>query len=260
MAGKHGMMNFSGLNKALFAAMRTQGPTARRPSPRRNTALRAAVASASASAARQRAPVASAARQRTPASPTWRGKIRSYFAAGKKQKVAGKKFKSNLAKARPALKGLAAESRRGVNINKLIAQADAAEREFNIKSTNSLLRKIKRAEFFRTRNFVLHELEERLKRRNSRAAEILKNISRRKNNIVSAMNAANKENRYASWRETVALNQGGKRKNIGKVYKGPTPSPPRPSPRSPRRRTPPELRGIGASNLANYLVRRGLRV
>lgn len=222
---------------------------------RRNAPLRTAVASASASAARQRTPAAQA---RKPASPSWHGKVRSYVAAGKKQKASGNKFKSNLAKARANLKKLAAASRRNVNINTLIAQADAAERNFNIPSTNSLQRKIKRAEFYRTRNFVLHELEERLKRRNIRAAEILKNISRRKNNIVSAMNAANKENRYISWREAVALNQGGKRKNIGPRYKGPLP-PLRQQTGSPRQRTPPELRGLGASNIANYLVRRGLR-
>jgi hypothetical protein len=192
-------------------------------------------------------------------SPAWHGKVRSYVAAGKKQKESGKKFKSNLVKARTALKQLAAESRRNVNINTLIAQADAAERNFNRESNNSLQRKIKRAEFYRTRNFVLHELEERLKRRNKRATEIVKNINRRKNNIVEGMNATNKENRYITWREAVAVNQGGKRKNIGPRYKGPTPSPPRPSPRSPRRRTPPELRGLGASNISNYLVRRGLR-
>jgi len=255
MAGKHGLMNFSNINKALFAAMKAQGPARRQ-----NTPLRVAVAAASAAAARQRTPVASAARQRTPASPSWRGKIRSYFAAGKKQKAAGKKFKTNLVKARPALKQLAAESRRGVNINKLIAQADAAERDFNRPSANSLQRKIKRAEFYRTRNFVLHELEERLKRHNSRAVEILKNINRRKNNIVATINEGNKVNRYITWRQAVALNQGGDRKNIGKRYRGPSPSPPRQSPRSPRRRTPPGLRGLGASNIANYLVRRGLRV
>jgi hypothetical protein len=228
--------------------------------PRKNAPLRAAVAAASASAVRQHAPTASVRAPVPRRSPAWHGKVRSYVDAGKKQKAAGKKFKSNLVKARPALKQLAAASRRGVNINKLIAQADAAWHDFILPSNNPLQRKIKRAEFYRTRNFVLHELEERLKRHNSRAAEILKNINRRKNNIVSSMNAGNKVNRYITWRQAVALNQGGNRKNIGKRYRGPSPSPPRPSPRSPRRRTPPELRGIGASNIANYLVRRGLRV
>lgn len=256
MAGKHGIMNFSGLNKALFAAMKAQGPTARR----QNAPLRVAVAAASASAARQRAPVVSAVRQRTPPSPSWRGKIRSYFAAGKKQKAAGKKFKTNLVKARPALKQLVAESRRGVNINKLIAQANAAEHEFILPSTSSLHRRIKRAEFYRTRNAVLDELGRRFNNGNKRAKQILININRRKNNIVSTINAGNKVNRYITWRQAVALNQGGNRKNIGPRYRGPSPSPPRQSPRSPRRRTPPGLRGLGASNIANYLVRRGLRV
>jgi hypothetical protein len=226
--------------------------------PRKNAPLRAAVAAASASAVRQHAPTASARAPVPRRSPVWHGKVRSYVAAGKKQKAAGKKFKSNLAKARANLEKLAAASRRNVNINTLIAQADAAERNFNRPSNNSLQRKIKRAEFYRTRNFVLHELEQRLKRRNSRAAEIVKNINRRKNNIVSAMNAANKENRYITWREAVALNQGGQRKNIGKRYKGPLP-PLRPSPHSHRQRTPEWARGLGASNIANYLVRRGLK-
>jgi hypothetical protein len=256
MAGKHGVMNFSALNKALFASMRAEAK------PRRNAPLRAAVASAS--AARQRTPAASASVARVPVyrrSPSWHGKVRSYFEKARARKTAGARFKSNLAKARPALKEKVRQSRRGMNINALIKQANAAAKAFNIESSNSVERRIKRAEFFRTRNAVLEELGRRAGERNSRVGEILKNINKNKNKIVSAMNAANKENRYISWRNAVALNQGGKRKNIGKRYKGPTPSPPHPSPpRHAGRRTPEWARGIGASNIANWVIRHGGKV
>ena len=217
--------------------------------PRRNAPLRAAVAAASASAARQRTPPR--------LSPAWHGKIRTYFAKKRAHKAAAAKAKKNLEKARPALRAAVRESRRGMNINKLIAQADAAERAFNVGSTNSTERRIKRAEFYRTRDAVLEELERRAGERNSRVSQILKNINKRKHYIVAGINNMNKTNRYITWRQYVARNQGGTRPHNFPVYKG---SPPRPSPPQPSgRRTPEWARGIGASNIANYLVRRGLK-
>lgn len=226
--------------------------------PRQNAPLRAAVAAASASAARQRTPTAPPRAPVPQRSPAWHGKIRTYFAKGRARKAVGTKAKNNLTKARPALRAAVRESRRGMNINKLIAQADAAERAFNVETANSAERRIKRAEFYRTRDAVLEELGRRAGERNSRVGQILKNINKRKHDIVAAINNTNKTNRYITWRQYVARNQGGKRPHNFPVYKG---SPPRPSPsRSSVPRTPPELRGLGASNIANYLVRRGLRV
>jgi hypothetical protein len=249
MAGKHGIMNLRNLNSALFAAMRAEAAQ-----PRRNAPLRVAVASASASAARQRTPTAPAARR----SPAWRGKIRTYFAKGRARKAAGTRAKDNLAKARPALRAAVRESRRSMNINKLIAQADAAERAFNVETDNSVERRIRRAEFYRTRDAVLEELGRRAGERNSRVGQILKNINKRKHAIVANINNTNKTNRYITWRQYVARNQGGSRPHNFPVYKGSPPRPPPPPPSG--RRTPEWARGIGASNIANYLVRRGLKV
>ena len=249
MAGKHGIVNFRNLNSALFAAMRAEAAR-----PRRNAPLRVAVASASASAARQRTPAAPAARR----SPAWHGKIRTYFAKGRARKAAGTRAKNNLVKARPALRAAVRESRRGMNINKLIAQADAAERAFNVEGANSVERRIRRAEFYRTRDAVLEELGRRAGERNSRVGQILKNINKRKHTIVENINNTNKTNRYITWRQYVARNQGGTRPHNFPVYKGSPPRPPPPPPSG--RRTPEWARGIGASNIANYLVRRGLKV
>jgi len=249
-------MNFSALNSALLASMRTQAAK-----PRRNTPLRAAVTSASASAARQRtptAPVRSPASASVARSPAWHGKIRTYFAKGRARKAAGARAKNNLAKARPALRAAVRESRRAMNINMLIAQADAAERAFNIESSNSVERRIRRAEFYRTRNAVLKELDRRIGERNKRVVEILKNINKRKHAIVGGINNANKTNRYITWRQYVARNQGGTAPHNFPVYKG---SPPRPSPPSPSRpRTPEWAKGLGASNIAKYLISRGVKL
>lgn len=253
MAGKHGVMNFSALNKALFASMRAEAK------PRRNAPLRAAVASAS--AARQRTPAVSASVARVPVyrrSPSWHGKVRSYFEKARARKTSGARFKSNLAKARPALKEKVRQSRRGMNINALIKQANAAAAAFNRTSSNSVERQIKRAEFFRTRNAVLEELGRRASERNRRVGEILKNINKNKNKIVAGINTANKTNRYITWQQHVAREQGGKRPHNIPVYKG---SPPRPSPpRSAGPRTPEWAKGIGASNIANWVIRHGGKV
>lgn len=234
----HGLTNLSELSKLGFEWAKKPSGT-----PRRNAPLRAAVSGASAARVN--------ARQSRP-SPTWANRRRE-------RKRATDKFKSGLALTRNARRAAAHGSRNNVNIDELIARADAAANAFNRASTNTTERKIKRAEFYRTRNAVIHQIERRAQLRNKRVGEILRNISRRKNQIVANINWSNVSNRYMTWRQTIAREQGGKPPHTSQTYRGELTSP-RTSPlRSPRRRTPNWARQVGGvSGLARALARRGL--